>query len=96
VQVVNAQTLARKLRRALVNGHGTHFSADELRALADFGLLETLNEAEAEEIRAKWQDTRSGTTGSTSAPMAAPHIGKSAGMTRAQRQRAALALVSNG
>lgn len=96
---MSAQILCNKLKRALRNGTGTSFSAEELQRLADMGLLETLNEAEAEELRAKWADNQNiplATTGSPRGRMGAPRTGKSAGMTPAQRQRAALALVANG
>jgi excisionase family DNA binding protein len=42
-----------KFRRAHRNSTGTHFSSDELRALAEYGLLHILAKAEADELLAE-------------------------------------------
>ncbi len=93
--------LADKFRRALRNDTGTSFSADELRQLGDMGLLDLITAAETRELSRKWAGSNNGYTqsegsGLPSVPMAAPHITRSAGMTRRQRQLGVKALVARG
>ena len=81
--------IAKKYRRALRNETGAKFTLDELRALVDIGTLDTIIQAEAEEIKGSWARTHhltsSATTGSTSAAtVAAPISGKSPDMTPRQ------------
>jgi hypothetical protein len=71
-----AADLSKKLKRALRNDQGTRFSSAELRLMTDLGVLDIFQCAEAEELKATWQDptppTSSGTTGSTSVGMGVP------------------------
>jgi len=54
VAKITANDLLEKLRRAHRNETGAHFSNEELRALAEFGALHMLANAEADEIIATW------------------------------------------
>jgi hypothetical protein len=95
-----AQHLASKFRRAIRNDTGTHFSADEMRQLGEWGILNILIEREAEELSTKWQgrnsgSTRSGHSGLPSPARTVAHpISKSAGMTKQREQAAAKALAA--
>jgi hypothetical protein len=93
----NARHLAAKFKRAVRNDTGTHFTAEELRLLGEWGLLSILLDKEAEELSAKWagpnnDSTPWGASGSPSAPN--PRSTRSAGMTRQQRQLGVRALVA--
>lgn len=46
--------IAQKMRRALRNETGIHFTLDELRALAERGALKLVSDAEIEELIASW------------------------------------------
>ena len=90
--------VARKVRRALRNDTGVHFSCADLRALADLGMLERLQQAEALEIQSKWAGqthlTSSGNSGSTSDQTANHPTGKSPNMTKKPGRSAIEALVA--
>jgi hypothetical protein len=90
--------LAKKCRRALRNDQGTSFSAAEFRMIAQLGLLEMLQTAEAEELKARWEspsaNTQSATTGSRAAT-SRPST-RSPGTIRKAELRGIEALVANG
>jgi hypothetical protein len=95
---VEASDIAKKYRRALRNGQGTRFTAEELERLAEIGLLVMLQNAEADELRKRCAE-RSGnmssaTIGSTSDRNR--RSTKSAGTTRKAELRGIEALVANG
>lgn len=63
---MSAHRIASKIRRALKNEVGITLSFEQLRELADFGLLNTLSRIENEELcPAPALPTSSATTGST-------------------------------
>ena len=75
---MTVQTIAKKFRRALRNGTGATFTPEQLKELAEIGLLKTLAILEAEELcPAKIHPTSSETTGSTNGATANPRSGKS-------------------
>jgi hypothetical protein len=96
--VIEVGNLAKKCRRALRNEQGTRFTADEFQALAELGLLEMLQTAEAEELRARWREKRPNTsmaiTGSTSGETASPPVGKSRAMSPVLDRSAIAALAA--
>lgn len=81
----NLSDIARKFRRALRNGTGAHFSRDELRTLADLGVFERLQQAEAIEIQSRWAGqtyaTTSVWTDSTGDDTKGPFVGNSSDVT---------------
>lgn len=94
---MTARHLASKFKRAIRNDTGTHFTADELRLLGSYGLMDILIEQESREYREKWAGpsndyTPLGASGSLN-ENSHPSI-KSAGMTREQRRHAAKALAA--
>jgi hypothetical protein len=94
---VTARHLANKFKRAIRNDTGTHFSADELRRLGEWGLMDILLAEEAKELSAKWagpSNDCSPLAGSGLPGASNRHSTRSAGMTRPQRQLAAKALVA--
>ena len=91
---MTAQHLANKFRRAIRNDTGTHFSADELRLLGEWGLSRILLEREDEEL---WAGKKSASTLSAPSGLQSGqnrHSYRSAGTTREQRSLAAKALVA--
>jgi hypothetical protein len=91
---MTARHLANKFRRAIRNDTGTHFSADELRLLGEWGLRRILLEKEDEEL---WAGKISASTpsGHSGLPSASNrHSIRSVGMTSEQRSLAAKALVA--
>jgi hypothetical protein len=70
------QHLANKFRRAIRNGQGSRFTADELQTLAEMGTLDLIQRAESEELLSKCQERTArssmANTGSTSAVTARP------------------------
>jgi hypothetical protein len=89
--------LANKFRRAIRNDTGTHFSADELKTLGEWGVMDILLRQEAEELAEKWAGRKSGSSQSdrSGLPSASNrHSFRSAGMTSEQRSLAAKALVA--
>jgi hypothetical protein len=95
---VEAANIAKKYRRALRNGQGTRFTAEELERLADLGLLVMLQNAEADELR-KTCAERSGNMSSAaigSANDRNPRSTRSSGTTRKAELRGIEALVANG
>jgi hypothetical protein len=94
---MTAQHLANKFRRAIRNDTGTHFSADELRTLGEWGVLDILLQQESEELRGKWAGKNSGSSqsGHSGLPSVSNrHSFRSAGTTSEQRSLAAKALVA--
>ena len=49
-------SLAKKYRSALRNNKGARFTAEELRQLAEAGMLDLVQAAEAEELKAQWRE----------------------------------------
>jgi hypothetical protein len=94
---MSAQHLANKFRRAIRNDTGTHFSADELRTLGEWGLSRILLEREDEELSTKWAARKSASTQSGHSglpPASNRHSFRSGGMTREERSLAAKALAA--
>jgi hypothetical protein len=94
---VSAEHLANKFRRAIRNDTGTHFSADELRQLGEWGVMDILLQREAEELSVKWAGRKSGSTlsGASGLPPASNrHSSRSGGTTNEQRLLAARAAVA--
>jgi hypothetical protein len=89
---MTVQTIASKYRRALRNGTGMTLTAEQLRDLAEHGLLLMLAQIEAQELcPAKKALTGATPTGSTKDAMANPPSGKSQSRSGGQSYIEALA-----
>ena len=75
---MTAQAIASKFRRAIRNGTGANFTHDQLRELAENGVLELIAKLEAEELcPAKNPHTPLANIGWQSGETASPLIGRS-------------------